>query len=270
MRDDLSICRLIKCWKQTRCAETRLDSRTGTILRRSCHCGAPLYQVNPVTRAHVDTYVWHICFVNFPIHSLILPSLSTLFFSKECTPEHPYRLVSIHLVHLTRIAALFLFNQSEGPLKNCIALQMPTPLSLLLFWRLQDSGVMILGTGIPRNRVLWFVPVSMVPPGQREILSRPGVFVKPVKRWLCILRSRAHRGQNSSVTLTELGLCSTTDGGESVWGGQWKHRSGMFGSWLNATYQLGAQGTGSPWRKKQACVHIYINKHALDCKDTHK
>lgn len=50
------------------------------------------------------------------------PLQAFFLFSKECTLEHPHRLVSIHPVHLTRIAAVFLSNQSEGPLKNRIAL----------------------------------------------------------------------------------------------------------------------------------------------------
>lgn len=84
-----------------------------------------------------------------------------------------------------------------------------------------------------------------------------------MKRWLCVLRSRAHRGQNSSVTPTELGSCSTTDGRES--GGR-KHRSSMFGSWLSATHQLGSKGTGSEWRTRQVIrlneqTHIPLQRY---------
>lgn len=79
----------------------------------------------------------------------------------------------------------------------------------------------------------------------------------PVKRWLCVLRSRAHCGQNSSVTPTELGLCSTADGRES--GGR-KHRSSMFGCWLGATHHLGAQGTGSQRGEVNRPVCAYLHQ----------
>ena len=77
----------------------------------------------------------------------------------------------------------------------------------------------------------------------------------PVKRWLCVLRSGAHREQNSSVTPAELGLCSTADARESV--GR-THRSSMFGSWLGAMHQLGAQGDWvTVGGSKQASVYTF-------------
>lgn len=142
--------------------------------------------------------------------------LHSFFFSKECTLEHPHRLVSIHPVHLTRMAALFLSNQSKGPLKNRIALRAPTPLSSVLLWRLRDSGV-IPGTGIPRNWLVVSASFHGSPLSKGGSLWAWCVCEVPVKRWLCVLRSWAHREQNSSVTPAELGLCNTADEREK-WG----------------------------------------------------
>lgn len=78
---------------------------------------------------------------------------------------------------------------------------------------------MIPGTGIPRNWVLRSLPVSMVPHCQREgSFWAWCVCEGPVKRWLCVLRSRVHREQNSSATPAELGLCSTADGRGNFFG----------------------------------------------------
>ncbi len=62
---------------------------------------------------HTPSYDWFALSVSpsttFPCQT------SPLFFSKEYSLEHPHRLVSIHPVHLTRMVALFLSDQSEAP-----------------------------------------------------------------------------------------------------------------------------------------------------------
>lgn len=115
-----------------------------------------------------------ICFVSVRINSLILPNLAAPF-PEECSLEHPRRLVSIPPLHLTRKAALFLSNQSEGPLKNP---HHPLNANTSVFAALLATARVIPGTGIPRNWVLWSVPVSMVPPCQKRFFSGPDVFEK--------------------------------------------------------------------------------------------
>lgn len=139
-----------------------------------------LWTPSTCSRGHTCTLAFDLfAFSVSPSTTLSRQTSPLLFFSKECTLEHPHRLVNIHPVHLTRMAALFLSNQSEGPPEKKTASPSERQhlcLSLLL-WCLRDSGV-IPGTEIPRNRALWSVPVSMVPLRQREVLSGPGVFVK--------------------------------------------------------------------------------------------
>lgn len=91
----------------------------------------------------------------------------------------------------------------------------------------------------------------------------------PVKRWLCVLRSRAHCGQNSSVTPTELGLCSTADGRESGGG---KHRSSMFGCLARRHASLRGSGdwvTAGGSKQASVCT-FYTSKHRINCRDTVK
>lgn len=67
---------------------------------------------------HVQSYLC-IRFLQFPHQPSLFCQTFPLFFFpfKECTLEHLYKLVSMHPLHLTRKAALFPSNPSEGPVK---------------------------------------------------------------------------------------------------------------------------------------------------------
>lgn len=134
---------------------------------------------------------------------------------------------------------------------------MPAPLSLLLLWRLQGSG-MIPGRGILRIWVLWFVPVSMGSSCQREVLSGSGVFVKSpwkdgsvpwgpeptegrIPRWLQLRWHSAAQRTEERVSgggaqrVRVLAPCHASVRGS--------------GDWVRAQEKTGQ------------CVHFYINKH---------
>lgn len=167
---------------------------------------------------HTRTYLTLICLVSFPINCLILPNHST--FSKECTFEHPLQLVSIHLVHTTRIAVLFVPINQRSLWKT-----------VSLFHR-QHLCLPVL-PGIRKTLSVWFQALGYLETGfcgQCQFLWFPiikqSLFLglvhlwsrcEKMKRRLCVPRSQAQRGQNSSVTLVGLGLCSTVDGTESGW-----------------------------------------------------
>lgn len=148
-------------------------------------------------------------------------------------------LLAFILLCLTRIAALLLSNQSEGPPEKVFNASTP------VFAAPLGSAGLGCDSGQRDSENLGLVVGASF---HGLLLSKRGSFwiwcvcKVPVKRRLCVLRSRAHRGQNSSVTSTEMGQCSTTDG-----------------SWLSAMHQLGAQGTGSELRKKQANVYTFTS-----------
>lgn len=188
---------------------------------------------------------------------------TTPLFSKECTLEHPHWLVNIHLVHLTRMAVLFLSNQSEGPWKTA------SPFHRQHLCLHCSSGVcgtqgVIPGTGIPRKWALWSVPVSMVPPYQREVLSGPGAFVKSL--WKDGSVSWRPRPDEGRIPLWFWG-CAAQWMEEKL--GEKTQKQHV---WFLAYGQVGARGVGhsrgSQEGSNQASVYTFIPANTFSWKDT--
>lgn len=124
------------------------------------------------------------------------------------------------------------------------------------------TQAVVLGLTIQRKLVWWFRPVfkvSMVSSCQREVALQAGcVCDAPMKRWLCVLRSLAHRGQSSCVTLAQLELSSRAEVGESKGGRTHVRVLDLCQS------SVGSSGwTGSEWRINWVCVYTFtsVNTH---------
>lgn len=89
----------------------------------------------------------------------------------------------------------------------------------------------------------------------------------PVKRWLCVLKSQAQRGQNSSVTPAELELCSTADGREVRRENTEAACEGP-GTWPVRSSGTESHSGGSQEESNQATIYIFTQSNTFNWKDT--
>lgn len=123
-----------------------------------------------------------------PPTTLFLPNFSHIF-KKEINPEHLPCLVSIHQMHLTRMATLFLLINQRAKWKTT-AVWTPTPLPSLLFWRRWDSKC---DSGHQHIQNRGYVVGASSCLCYWVVLSRPPVFLSGAreKMALCLEVSRA-------------------------------------------------------------------------------